>query len=85
MNHRDCRELLANPGNVLILFPEDTRTASGRMGEFKPGIGLLVAGTSLPVVPCHLRGGFPPSPKGKSSPRPRKLQRAVAELQERAL
>lgn len=68
-----CRELLANPGNVLILFPEGTRTATGRMNEFKPGIGLLVAGTELPVVPCHLSGGFQAWPKGNWIPRPRKL------------
>ena len=68
-----CRELLANPGNVLILFPEGTRTATGELGEFKPGVGLLVAGTELPVVPCHLSGGFKAWPKGKWIPRPRKL------------
>ena len=43
------------------------------MGEFKPGIGLLSAGTALPVVPCHFAGGFPAWPKGKWLPRPRKL------------
>jgi 1-acyl-sn-glycerol-3-phosphate acyltransferase len=68
-----CRELLANPGNVLILFPEGTRTATGQLGEFKPGVGLLVAGTELPVVPCHLSGGFKAWPKGRWIPRPRKL------------
>jgi len=68
-----CRQLLANPGNILILFPEGTRTATGQIGEFKPGIGLLVAGTALPVVPCHLSGGFKAWPKGKWIPRPRKL------------
>ena len=68
-----CRQLLANSGNVLILFPEGTRTATGQMGEFRPGIGSLVAGTNLPVVPCHLSGGFKAWPKGKWIPRPRKL------------
>lgn len=68
-----CRHLLANPGNILILFPEGTRTANGLMSNFKPGVGLLVAGTELPVVPCHLSGGFEAWPKGKWIPRPRKL------------
>jgi len=68
-----CRQLLANPGNVLILFPEGTRTTTGQMGEFKPGIGSLVAGTDLPVVSCHLTGGFQAWPRGKWFPRPRKL------------
>jgi 1-acyl-sn-glycerol-3-phosphate acyltransferase len=69
-----CAQLLANPGNILILFPEGTRTATGEIGEFKPGIGLLVAGTNIPVVPCHLHGAFEAWPKGKLWPRPRKLR-----------
>jgi 1-acyl-sn-glycerol-3-phosphate acyltransferase len=68
-----CRELLANPGNILILFPEGTRTTTGQMGVFKPGIGSLMAGSDLPVVPCHLSGGFEAWPKGNCLPRPRKL------------
>jgi 1-acyl-sn-glycerol-3-phosphate acyltransferase len=68
-----CHELLANPGNVLILFPEGTRTATGQMSEFKPGVGLLLAGTELPVVPCHLSGGFEAWPKGRWIPRPHKV------------
>ena len=50
--------LLQNPGNVLILFPEGTRTTTGAPGRFKPGIGLLLAGTSIPVVPCFLEGAY---------------------------
>lgn len=69
-----CRLLLSNPGNVLILFPEGTRTATGQMGEFKPGVGSLVAGTDLAVLPCHLTGGFTAWPKGKLIPRPHKLR-----------
>ena len=69
-----CRQLLANPGNILVLFPEGTRTTTGQMGEFRPGIGLLVAGTDIPVVPCYLNGAFNAWPKGKMLPRPRAVQ-----------
>jgi len=69
-----CRQLLANPGNILILFPEGTRTTTGQIGEFKPGIGLLVAGTSIPVVPCHLAGTFAAWPKDRVLPRPRPVR-----------
>ncbi len=63
-----------NPGNVLIIFPEGTRSTSGAVGAFKPGIGLLLAGTKVPVVPCHLAGAFESWPKGAMLPRPRKLR-----------
>jgi 1-acyl-sn-glycerol-3-phosphate acyltransferase len=69
-----CGQLLANPGNILILFPEGTRTATGQIGEFKPGVGLLVAGKAVPVVPCHLHGAFQAWPKGRFWPRPHKLR-----------
>ncbi|TSA41681.1 MAG: 1-acyl-sn-glycerol-3-phosphate acyltransferase [Verrucomicrobiales bacterium] len=69
-----CRQLLVNPGNSLILFPEGTRTATGMMGEFRPGIGQLVAGTDIPVVPCFLDGAFAAWPKGCCLPRPKKLR-----------
>jgi 1-acyl-sn-glycerol-3-phosphate acyltransferase len=59
--------------NVLIIFPEGTRTTSGEMGRFRSGIGRLVVGTDLPVVPCHLAGGRKAWPKGKAIPRPSSL------------
>lgn len=68
-----CSALLQNPGNVLIFFPEGTRTATGALGRFKPGIGLLLAGTSIPVVPCFLNGAYAAWPKGRTIPRPSKL------------
>jgi 1-acyl-sn-glycerol-3-phosphate acyltransferase len=69
-----CRQLLDAPGHVLILFPEGTRTPDGALGKFKPGIGFLVAGSDLPVVPCYLDGAYRAWPKGKWLPRPRKLK-----------
>jgi 1-acyl-sn-glycerol-3-phosphate acyltransferase len=72
-----CQGLLSNPGNVLIIFPEGTRTATGQIGEFKCGVGLLVAGTKIPVVLCHLAGAFAAWPKGKLVPRPRTLRLTI--------
>lgn len=72
-----CQHLLENPGNVLIIFPEGTRSATGKIGRFKPGIGALVAGRDVTVLPCYLRGGFKAWPKGRICPRPSKVQLTI--------
>ena len=66
--------MLANGGNILLIFPEGTRTVTGDIGRFRSGIGRLVVGTTLPVVPCHLSGGVKAWPKGAFFPRPRRLR-----------
>jgi 1-acyl-sn-glycerol-3-phosphate acyltransferase len=68
-----CEGLLKNPGNVLILFPEGTRSTTGDLNKFKPGIGALLCGHNVPVIPCYLDGAFRAWPKGKSLPRPRRI------------
>jgi 1-acyl-sn-glycerol-3-phosphate acyltransferase len=75
-----CRELLANPGTILIIFPEGTRSTTGEVGEFKSGIGALVAGRDVAVVPCFIHGSFQAWPKGKRFPRPRKVRLIVGAL-----
>jgi 1-acyl-sn-glycerol-3-phosphate acyltransferase len=72
-----CRELLANPGTILIIFPEGTRSTTGEVGEFKSGIGALVAGRDVAVAPCFIAGSFQAWPKGKRFPRPRKVRLIV--------
>jgi 1-acyl-sn-glycerol-3-phosphate acyltransferase len=72
-----CRELLANPGTILIIFPEGTRSTTGEVGEFKSGIGAVVAGCDVAVVPSFIDGSFKAWPKGKRFPRPRKVRLVV--------
>jgi len=76
-----CAKLLENDGNILIIFPEGTRTTTGKMARFRSGIGRLVAGTDLPVLPCHLEGGLLAWPKGKLLPRPYKLHLRIGAVQ----
>jgi 1-acyl-sn-glycerol-3-phosphate acyltransferase len=72
-----CRHLLEKPGTVLVIFPEGTRSATGAVGEFKAGIGLLAASSRHPVVPCYLHGACAAWPRGCWLPRPRRLQLVI--------
>ena len=72
-----CRQLLENPGNILLIFPEGTRSTTGELGEFKAGIGLMLAGTQVPIVPCYLDGTFRAWPKGAWLPRPRRVRLVI--------
>jgi 1-acyl-sn-glycerol-3-phosphate acyltransferase len=72
-----CRRLLERQGTVLILFPEGTRSATGELAVFRPGVGALVAGTGVPVVPCGLHGTSVAWPKHCRIPRPRALRLVI--------
>ena len=72
-----CRQLLENPGNILLIFPEGTRSTTGELGEFKSGIGLMLAGTQVPIVPCYLDGTFRAWPKGNWFPRPTRVRLVI--------
>jgi 1-acyl-sn-glycerol-3-phosphate acyltransferase len=71
------RERLVEDRLVYILFPEGTRARDGRMAAFQPGIGVLVAGTDVPVVPAFLDGCHAAWPPERRYPAPRKLRLAI--------
>ena len=70
----NCKRMLDEPDNVLVMFPEGTRSTNGRVGLFRRGIGLLLAGEPYPVVPCYLDGTFRAWPKGALIPRPTRVR-----------
>ncbi len=43
-------------GYSVMVFPEGTRSAAGQLAPFRPGIGLLVKQSGVPVVPTAIRG-----------------------------
>ena len=51
----DLRTRLIDDRCIYILFPEGTRRRGDEMGRFRPGIGMFVAGTEIPVVPCWIQ------------------------------
>lgn len=71
------RQRLTEDALVYILFPEGTRTRDGTMARFQPGIGALVAGTDVPVVPCFLEGAFAAWPPQRRWPRPGRLRLSI--------
>lgn len=70
----DLRTRLIEEPCGYILFPEGTRSRSGQLQPFKPGLGMLVAGADVPVVPCRLVGAFEAFPPGRRMPRPRRIE-----------
>ncbi|MEO0081376.1 MAG: lysophospholipid acyltransferase family protein [candidate division WOR-3 bacterium] len=52
---RHCTEVLQR-GQTLVLFPEGTRSRTGEMAEFKPGVGMLAINAMVPVVPTRISG-----------------------------
>jgi 1-acyl-sn-glycerol-3-phosphate acyltransferase len=76
---QDLRSRLLSEQCIYILFPEGGRTRDGRMLPFKAGVGMLVAGTNVPVVPCYLHGTFEAGPPGTSLPRPLPIELRVGQ------
>jgi 1-acyl-sn-glycerol-3-phosphate acyltransferase len=75
----ELRERIVNEPCVCILFPEGTRTRDGKMNAFKAGIGMLVAGAKIPVVPCYLSGSHEAWPAHSKLPKPRRISVHVGE------
>src|SRR5688500_12983115 len=65
----DLRAKLTSTGCILLLFPEGARSRDGNFLPFKAGLGMLVASTAVPVVPCFISGTFEALPPGTKRPR----------------
>ena len=63
-----CAELI-DSGWSILLYPEGTRSTSGRLQTFKTGIGLLGRELARPIVPVAVRGTHRILPKGGWLPR----------------
>ena len=74
-----CADLLHVSHEALIMFPEGTRSPDGEVHEFRSGVGRLVAGTEVPVVPAYIAGAHRAWPKGSAIPRPRRITIAIGE------
>ncbi len=59
---RDARAAL-NEGNSIMMFPEGTRSAHGRLKAFKPGAFELAKDTGSPILPIVIQGTAEALPK----------------------
>jgi len=75
----DLRRRLQEERAILIIFPEGGRSRNGSMMPFKHGLGMLVAETNVPVVPCGLVGTFEALPPERNIPRPVAITLAIGD------
>ncbi|MCX7867117.1 lysophospholipid acyltransferase family protein [Limisphaera sp. VF-2] len=61
-------------GAAVLLFPEGTRSADGRIHPAEAGLGLLVVRSAAPVVPVRICGTFEAYGRHLRWPRPRPVR-----------
>jgi 1-acyl-sn-glycerol-3-phosphate acyltransferase len=57
-------------GEMVLIFPEGTRTRDGQVAAFKPGFGLLAKRTAVPLVPVAIEGAYLAWPRRRLLPAP---------------
>lgn len=61
-------------GLAMVLFPEGTRSADGRLQPFKKGAFVLAIKTGVPIVPVGISGSREVMPKGSFRIRPGEIR-----------
>jgi 1-acyl-sn-glycerol-3-phosphate acyltransferase len=67
-------------GAAVIVFPEGTRTATGRLGEFKAGFAVLAKRAKVPIVPVAIVGAYECWPRSRLLPRPGRIRMEFGRL-----
>ena len=68
---------LLRQGKKVVIFPEGTRSVTGRMAAFKPGLGLLVQASRTGILPVYLSGTHKSMPKGTVLPKQEKMEARI--------
>ena len=66
-------QTILQEGEPVLIFPEGTRSRTGELRSFKPGLGLIARELRVPIVPTHIDGTYRAFPAGRYLPRPGRL------------
>ncbi len=66
----DYPKWLIDKGFSIAIFPEGTRSGSGKLGKFRHGVAILALAKDVPVVPMYFAGLAAIRPKGSQELRP---------------
>ena len=57
-------------GWSIVIYPEGTRSRTGDIAQFKPGLAVIAKKSGRPVVPVYVGGGLLVLPEAKYLPNP---------------
>ena len=57
-------------GNICFVFPEGTRTHTGKLAELKDGASYLAIKAGVPLVPVYIAGAYQIWPRTQKHPHP---------------
>lgn len=61
-------------GEMVLVFPEGSRSLDGQVGKLKPGFCALARRSGVQVMPVAIAGAFEAWPRSKRFPRPKVVQ-----------
>jgi 1-acyl-sn-glycerol-3-phosphate acyltransferase len=61
-------------GEMLLIFPEGTRTPDGQIKPFRPGFTSLAVRSGAAILPVAIEGAYQCWPKSQKLPRPGKIR-----------
>lgn len=69
---KECVERLKK-GEILIMYPEGTRSLDGKIHQGKLGIAKIYLQTKIPILPVAIKGNFEIMPVGRAFPKFKKI------------
>lgn len=61
-------------GSSIVIFPEGSRTSTGKMGKFKKGAYQMALDLKLPIVPITINGSYEVMPVGSKRLNPHRME-----------